>query len=186
MSTLSTPNKLAGAAAVVSGLTWFIVGPLQLAGINEHETKVVTTGEHILISMFSFAMVLMVPALIALGNRAGKPIAGRAAGTGVSLVAAAALYSNINGEDAAWFPAVAVPGNLAWLVGGIIVAVGLRKAGASKLTSIGLALTPVFTLPLSAVGGTLVAGVIWMAIGSLLYTGHLSEQRTPAAHPATV
>ena len=179
MSEVTPRIKLAAASAIAAGVAWFISGPLQLAGINEHETQVVTTGEHILIGLFSLAMVLTIPGILALGAKAGRVVAARTAGTGIGFVAAAAVYSNINGEDAAWFPAVAVPGNLAWLVGSIVVAVGLRKAGASKVVAIGLPLTVVFALPLSAVGGGIIAGAYWMAMGSLLYTGNLTER-----HPA--
>jgi hypothetical protein len=181
MSTVTTRTKLAAASSIAAGVAWFIAGPLQLAGINEHETQVVTTGEHILIGLFSLAMYLTIPAILALGEQAGRVVAARVAGTGVGFVASAAVYSNINGEDAAWFPAVAIPGNLAWLVGSIIVAIGLRKAGASKAVAIGMPLTVVFALPLSAVGGGIIAGAYWIAVGSLLYTGNLFERRAAGA-----
>src|ERR687896_439761 len=95
--------RAAAVAGIAGGIAWAISGPLQLAGVNEHETKVVTVGEHILIGMFSLALALTAAGVLALDRHAKDDRGAKVAATGMVLLALTALSSNINGEDMSFF-----------------------------------------------------------------------------------
>ena len=177
--------RLAALAAMAGGAAWAISGPLQLAGVNEHETQVVTFGEHVLISLFSLALVLTAPGLLALARHARSDTGAKVAVVGMVLLSLTALSSNITGEDQSFFPVAASLTNLMWLGGSIHLAVSLYKAGrVPRWVAIALPLTQVFGLPLSAVGGGLVVGGYWLAVGYLMRLDAL-ENRSAAPATAT-
>ncbi len=175
--------RAAALAGVAGGIAWAISGALQIAGANEHETQVVTVGEHILISMFSLALVLTAAGMLALARHASDNRGAKVAVTAMVLLALTALSSNINGEDMSFFPVVASLTNLMWLGGSIHLAVSLYRGGRlSKRIAVALPLVQVFALPLSAVGGGLVAGGYWVAVGWLMKDGAL--EHPASARPA--
>jgi len=177
--------RLAAASAIAGGMAWAVSGPLQLAGVNEHETQVVTVGEHILIGLFSLALALTAPGVLALARHAKSNAGAKVAAGGMVLLALTALSSNITGEDQSFFPVAASLTNLLWLGGSIHLAVSLYKAGrVPRWVAIGLPLTQVFALPLAIVGGGIVAGGYWLAVGYLMQAGAL-ENRSAAPVPAT-
>ena len=177
--------KAAATAAIAGGVAWLVTGPLQLAGINEHETQVVTFGEHVLISLFSLSLVLTAPGLLALSRHAKSDTGAKVAVTGMVLLALTALSSNINGEDMSFFPVAATFTNLLWLGGSIHLAVSLYRTGrVAKWVAIGLPITQVFALPLSMVGGGMVAGAYWIAVASLMRAGAIEQHGERAAVPA--
>jgi hypothetical protein len=101
------------------------------------------------------------------------------------LLAITATTSNINGEDMSFFPVVATATNLLWLGGSIHLAVQLYKAGrVPRWVAIALPITQVFALPLAMVGGGIVAGGYWLAVGYLMQVGAL-ENRSAAPAPVT-
>jgi hypothetical protein len=176
--------RLAAFAAMAGGAAWAMSGPMQLAGVNEHETKVVTVGEHILIGLFSLALVLTAPGLLALARHARSNTGAKVAVVGMVLLSLTALSSNITGEDQSFFPVAASLTNLMWLGGSIALAVSLYKAGrVPRWVAIGLPLVQVFALPLSVVGGGLVAGGYWLAVGYLMRVDAL-ENRPAVTAPA--
>jgi hypothetical protein len=176
--------RLAALAAMAGGAAWAISGPMQLAGVNEHETQVVTVGEHVLIGLFSLALALTAPGLLALARHARSNTGAKVAAVGMVLLSLTALSSNITGEDQSFFPIAASLTNLMWLVGSIMLAVSLYKAGrVPRWVAIGLPLTQVFALPLSIVGGGLVAGGYWLAVGYLMRLDAL-ENRAAVPAPA--
>lgn len=176
--------RLAAAAAIAGGVAWAVSGPLQLAGVNEHETQVVTFGEHVLIGLFSLALVLTAPGVLALARHARSDTGAKVAATGMVLLGLTALSSNINGEDLSFFPVAASFANLLWLAGSIHLAVSLYKAGrVPRWVAIGLPFAQVFALPLSVVGGGLVAGGYWLSVAYLMHVGAL-ENRSAVTAPA--
>lgn len=178
--------RYAAAGAIAGGVAWAVSGPLQLAGVNEHETQVVTFGEHVLISLFSLALLLTAPGLLALARHATNDIGAKVAATGMVLLAITATTSNINGEDASFFPVVASLTNLMWLGGSIALAVSLYRAGrVPKWVAIALPFTQVFALPLAAVGGGLVAGAYWIAVAWTMRTGEIEREPRTTAVPVT-
>ena len=177
--------RLAASAAIAGGVAWAVSGPLQLAGLNEHETKVQTVGEHVIISLFSIALVLTAIGVQALARHADNRTGANVASIGMVVLGTLALSSNINGEDLVFFPAVAVVTNLMWLGGSIHLARSLYRTGnVSKQLAIALPFAQVFALPLSVVGGGLVAGAYWVTVGYLMYAGAL-ERRADNMVPAT-
>ena len=177
--------RLAAASAIAGGVAWAVSGPLQLAGVNEHETQVVTLGEHLLIGLFSLALVLTAPGLLALARHAKSDTGAKVAAAGMVLLALTALSSNITGEDQSFFPVAASLANLLWLGGSIHLAVSLYKAGrVPRWVAIALPLTQVFALPLSIVGGGIGAGGYWLAVGYLMQQDALERPTAVQAAPA--
>jgi hypothetical protein len=177
--------RAAAVAGIAGGIAWAVSGPLQLAGVNEHETKVVTLGEHILISMFSLALILTAAGTLALGRHARDDRGAKVAAAGMVLLALTATTSNINGEDMSFFPIVASLTNLMWLGGSIALAVSLYRTGRiSSRIAIALPFAQVFALPLAAVGGGLVAGGYWVAVSYLMFAGALERRSRQVAVPA--
>ena len=177
--------RLAAASAIAGGVAWAVSGPLQLAGVNEHETQVVTLGEHVLIGLFSLALVLTAPGLLALARHAKSDTGAKVAAAGMVLLALTALSSNITGEDQSFFPVAASLANLLWLGGSIHLAVSLYKAGrVPRWVAIALPLTQVFALPLSVVGGGIGAGGYWLAVGYLMQQDALERPTAVQAAPA--
>jgi hypothetical protein len=177
--------RLAASAAIAGGVAWAVSGPLQLAGLNEHETKVQTVGEHLIISLFSLALVLTAAGLLALARHAASDAGARIAAGGMVVLAGLALSSNINGEDLAIFPFVAVATNLMWLGGSIHLARSLHRTGrVSKQLAVALPLVQVAALPLAAVGGGVLAGAYWLVVGYLMHAGAVERRlaRPAAAH----
>ena len=177
--------RLAASAAIAGGVAWAVSGPLQLAGLNEHETTVETVGEHVIISLFSIALILTAIGVQALARHADSNTGAKVASTGMIVLAALATSSNIAGEDLVFFPAVAVVTNLMWLGGSIHLARSLYRTGkVSKQLAIALPFAQVFALPLAAVGGGLIAGAYWVTAGYLMHAGAL-ERRVGSVVPAT-
>ncbi len=138
-----------------------------------------------LISLFSLALVLTAPGLLALSRHAKSDTGAKVAVTGMVLLALTALSSNINGEDLSFFPVAASITNLMWLGGSIHLAVSLYRTGrVAKWVAIGLPITQVFALPLSVVGGGLVAGAYWIAVASLMRAGAIEQQDSARAAAA--
>ena len=165
-------------ATLALGAVWASVGALRFAGGDELDTAVIETPlEHVLLAGFSVALLLTIPAMLALAayarSRAGVAIAA----PGLVAVAAAATASNVLGDDPSWFPLVAVPGNLLWLAGSIVLAVGLHRAReVPRGVAIALPLVQVFALPLSMFGGAIVAGGYWLGVGWLDRGGALAGE----------
>lgn len=175
--TPSLTDRVAGRVTVLAGAAIAAGGAIQATRPDIDETRVETFTEHLLISLFAVGAALLVPATLALGRRAGTRLASRAAAaaaTGQVILAAAATWSNVTGDDAAWFPAVASVTNLMWLGGWIVIAVGLRRAGAvPRAVAFGIPLSWAVALPLSRFGGGLLAGGFWIAVGVALAAGTL-------------
>lgn len=178
---LSTNIRFAAIAAMVGGSAWAVTGAIQLTGNDDlHTTEIESALEHVMLGMFSVALLLTVPAVLALARQARSPRPGQVAAAGQVALAIAATTSNIAGHDPAFFLVVAPIANLMWLAGTIGLAVSLRRAGAvSKPVAFLLPAVQVFCLPLSVVGGGLIGGAIWIAVGYLMSVGAL--RRTEVA-----
>jgi hypothetical protein len=87
----------------------------------------------------------------------------------------------VNGHDLGLFNVVAPLTNGAWLVGSIILAVSLKRAGrVPTAVAIGLPIAWVATIPLATVGGGVISGAYYLALGYLL-ANDTNEQAAPAA-----
>jgi hypothetical protein len=185
MSTLSS-SRLAAAGAAVGGAAFAVAGALQATGLNWEENAVETPLQHLAMALFAVGLVAVIPTLAALARRArGRGRYGWVAmAAGQSGVAAAATVSNIRGADAAWFPAVAVAANGLWVVGTFALAFALWRARlVSRLVAAGLVVAYVGAIPAAAVGGGIVTGCYWLAVGYLLTLGALERR---VLRPATL
>jgi hypothetical protein len=180
---LSNNVRFAAIAAMVGGSAWAVTGAIHLTGQDALSTEAVeTTLDHLMLGMFSVALILTVPAVLALARQAPTPRYGHVAAAGQVALAIAATTSNIAGEDPVFFLVVAPIANLMWLVGTIGLSVSLRRAGAiSKPVAFLLPAVQVFCLPLSMVGGGLIGGAIWIAVGYLMSIGALRRTEVAAA-----
>ena len=138
---------------------------------------VTTTTEHAILVLLATSLVLIAPAVLALGRRIARRTPSRVVAGCMFVIATAATISNIRGGDAAWFDPVAAAANLAWLACTVWLAVELFRANAvARWVSIGLPLVYIATIPASQVGGGLIAGAFWIALGTLLATGTLARR----------
>jgi hypothetical protein len=176
--------RLAAIAAMLGGGTWAATGAIQLTGEDELRTDTIETAlEHVLLGMFSTALVLTALAVVALAQRAHTPRLGYVAAIGQVALAIAATTSNIAGEDPTFFLVVAPIANGMWLFGTIGLAVSLYRAGSvSKQIAFALPAVQILCLPLAVVGGGVAGGAIWIAVGYLMSVGALRRRElAPAA-----
>ena len=76
--------------------------------------------------------------------------------------------------------------NAAWLIGSIILAVSLKRAGrVPAAVAVGLPLAWVATIPLATVGGGVIAGAYYLAVGYLLASEAIERVGRAATQPGT-
>ena len=185
MTDLISP-RLAAAGALVGGAAFAVAGALQATGLDWNENTVETPLQHVTMVFIAVALVALVPAVAALGRSAGGRL--RLGWVGIAVgqftIAAASTVSNVRGVDAAWFPAVAVAANAVWILGTFALAIGLyRSRRVPRLVAVGLVAAYLGAIPFGMVGGGLVTGCYWLAIGYLLSFGALERR---SLLPATV
>jgi hypothetical membrane protein len=172
-------------SAVAAGAVWVASAVLQVTGGNHTGTKVEGFTGHAIIGLFTVALLLMVPAMFALARHALSDLGARIAAPGLVVLGLTCIVSNVRGEDPSFFVVVAPITNLMWLAGSIVLAVSLYKAGRiPRGLAIALPFMQVFALPLSAVGGSVVTGAYWIAVGYLMQQGALERPARSAALPA--
>jgi hypothetical protein len=180
---LSHNIRFAAGAAMAAGCAWAVTGAIHLtAGDEVQSATVETTLAHVMLGMLSVALLLTVPAVLALARRARTPVPGYVAAVGQVALAIAATTSNVAGEDPTFFLVVAPIANARWFFGTIGLAVSLYRAGeVSKQVAFALPAIQLFCLPLSAVGGGIIGGAIWIAVGYLMSVGALPRREAAAA-----
>jgi hypothetical protein len=185
MPNLTSP-RLAAAGAFVGGAAFAAAGALQATGLDWKENAVETPRQHVTMTLFAVALVALVPAIAALGRLGGGRLryGWIAIAAGQVAIAAASTVSNIRGVDAAWFPAVAIVANIGWILGTFALTFALyRSRRVPRLVAIGLIVAYLGAIPLGMVGGGLVTGCYWIAVGYLLSLGALERR---SLRPATV
>ena len=104
-----------------------------------------------------------------------------AAAAGTAVLGLTSITSIVNGHDLGLFNVLAPLTNAAWLFGSIILAVSLKRAGkVPPAVAVGLPIAWVATIPLATVGGGVIAGAYYLAVGHLL-VNHSTELTAPAA-----
>jgi hypothetical protein len=92
----------------------------------------------------------------------------------------------VNGRDLVLFNVVAPVTNAAWLIGSIILAVSLKRAGKVPASvAVGLPLTCVAAIPLGTLGGGILAGGYYLTIGYLLASEAIERAGHAATQPGT-
>ncbi|HMN99760.1 MAG TPA: hypothetical protein PKD59_10125 [Miltoncostaeaceae bacterium] len=182
------PDRLAGRIAVLAGAVMAGTGALYATRPDIQPDRVETTVEHTILVLLASILVLTIPATVALGRRAGSLLGRRAATAAVigqAALAATCTASNVNGGDPAWFVVAAPLSNLLWAGGWIGLAVALWRSGAvARGFAAGLPLCWVALLPLSSLGGALLAGGFWLTLGTLMAAGTLRRSQAHDARAA--
>ncbi|WP_238016699.1 hypothetical protein KZZ52_00900 [Dactylosporangium sp. AC04546] len=174
MTSLTLPTTQArpvlGWLAILGGTASAVAGAIQLI-LPSDTDPLINANEHVVLTLLAVAFVAWIPGYLTLGTSAGKlgKAAGILAALGCALLTIGMTSTNLHGQDYAWFGVVAVPANLAWLVGSVLLAVATwRTRTLPRWLSIGVALVWVTSIILSQLGGNLIAGVIWCTLGALL------------------
>lgn len=172
----TAPGPLGIRAAVAYGVLAMAVGAAQ--AVRSGDTSVqIATGMRWILVVFAISLLVLVPAQLALAALARSPLGARISAVGTPLLAVGAASSAINGEDFAWFPAVAVVANALWLVGSITLGVSLWRAGrVPRWVAVALPLTMPVTLFFSQLGSGLVVGAFWLVVGLMLGGGRLARR----------
>jgi hypothetical protein len=191
MSTLNKiTDKLAGRAAIVAGGAFAAGGVTQIIHSQRHAgNHVVGVAGYLVLSFFVVALVSVSPSFIALARKARSSAASKAAlaaAAGTAVLGLTSITSIVNGHDLGLFNVVAPLTNAAWLLGSLVIAVALKRAGAvPAAVAIGLPLAWVATIPLATVGGGVVSGAYYLAIGYLLATRAIDRAPRVAVQPVT-
>ena len=173
-SRLHVSPTLGGRAALAYGFLAMAVGAAQAVRAGDTSVQIATGMRWILV-VFALSLLVVVPAHLALGGFARAPLGARIAAVGTPLLALGAAGSAINGQDLAWFPAVAVVANALWLIGSVTLGVSLWRAGrVPRWVSVLLPVSMPVTLFLSQLGSGLFVGAFWAYLGLLMLSGRLA------------
>jgi hypothetical protein len=180
---MSFIRKHSAAAAMVAGAAFVGSGVVQIVHRQDTGENVVGVSGHLMLALFALALIASAVGYLALGERARTTKAAKVVALGTLGLGIASATSVINGHDLVFFKAVAPITNAMWLFGSIALAVSLKRAGrVPRAVYVGLPLVWVAAIPLSMVGGGILAGAYWLAFGYLLADGSLvREPRTSAA-----
>jgi hypothetical protein len=181
----SVTDRLAGRAAILAGVALAAGGVTQIVHSQRHAgNRVAGVAGYLVLSFCVVALVSVGPSFLALARRARPGVATKAAlaaAAGTAVLGLAAITSIVNGRDLSLFNVLAPLTNGAWLFDSIILAVSLKRAGrVPSAVALGLPITWVATIPLATVGGGLISGAYYLALGHLLVS-HTLEQSAPAA-----
>lgn len=177
--------RLGAVAAVAAGAAWGASAVLQVTGGRNTGEEVYGFTGHAILTLFTIVLLLTVPAMFALARHARSDLGARIAAPGLVVLALTCIVSNVQGRDPSFFDVVAPITNLLWLVGSAVLSVSLYKAGRiPRGLAIALPFVQVFALPLSALGGSLVSGAYWVAVGYLMQHRALERSPRPAVTAA--
>lgn len=159
--------RLAGYAAVIGGAASAVAGAIQ-AVRTDTGNPVVNQAEHAVLSLVAAALLLWIPGYLAIGRVSGR--LGRAGGVlaalGAGVLALGMTSTNLHDRDYDWFPMIAAPANLAWLVGSVLLAVAAyRRRSLPRTLAVALPVVWLTSIILSQLGGNLIAGAVWAVIG---------------------
>jgi hypothetical protein len=177
-------RRLAVAGAALASTALAVGGILQLTDDQSGQTTVVGV-EHVTLGAFTVTLIALIPVVLAFGRLTTPTWPARITTVGLIALAGLTTISNLRGEDPSFFPPVAVVSNLLIVVGLIGLAVTLTRSGRfPKALAIGLPVTWVFVLPLSAIGGGLAASAYWLVVAWLLHQAELPRRTSPQLETA--
>ncbi|WP_328469604.1 hypothetical protein OHA21_02285 [Actinoplanes sp. NBC_00393] len=163
-ATTATVRPVVGWLAAAGAIASAVAGAIQ-AVRSDDGNPLVGTSEHVLLAMVAAALVFWIPGYLALGRLAGTRtarIGAWLAVAGSALLALGMTSTNLHDQDYSWFPIVAAPANLFWLLGSILLAVATwRTRTLPRPLAFALVLVWLTSIILSQAGGNLIAGVIW-------------------------
>lgn len=185
----SISDRLAGRAAILAGVALTAGGITEIVHSQRHAgNRVVGVAGYLVLSFFVVALISLAPSFIALARRARTNAAMKAAvaaAAGTAVLGVTSITSIVNGHDLGMFNVIAPLTNGAWLVASVVIAVSLKRAGTVRnAVAVGLPLAWVTTIPLATVGGGVLSGAYFLAIGYLLAAGALDHTPSAAPQPA--
>jgi hypothetical protein len=185
----SISDKLAGQAGILAGAAFAAGGVTQIVHSQRHAgNQVVGVPGYLALSFFVVALICAAPVFVALARRARPGVAQKAAlaaAAGTAVLGLTSITSIVYGHDLSLFNVVAPLTNGAWLVGSIVMAVSMKRAGrVPSAVAIGLPIAWVATIPLGTVGGGVIAGAYYLAVGYLLANDAI-ERSPRVAQPAS-
>ncbi|MBV8712964.1 MAG: hypothetical protein JOY56_14345 [Solirubrobacterales bacterium] len=186
----SITDKLAGRAAVLGGAALTAGGITEIVHSQRHAgNRVIGVAGYLALSFFVVALISIAPSFLALARRARPGLAMKAAlaaAAGTTVLGVTSITSIVNGHDLALFNVLAPLTNGAWLLGSVVIAVSLKRAGTVPTpVAVGLPLAWVATIPLATIGGGVLSGAYYLATGYLLATAAIDHTRSTAPQPAT-
>jgi hypothetical protein len=178
-------SRLGSSIVMAAGAAYAASGVVQIVHRQNTGEDVVGVSGHLMLGLFAFALIASAVGYLALGDRARTTKAAKVVALGTLALGIASLTSVINSHDLVFFKVVAPITNAMWLFGSIALAVSLKRAGrVPRAVYIGLPLVWVAAIPLSMVGGGILAGAYWLTVGYLLSESSL-ETRQPKASAVT-
>jgi hypothetical protein len=185
----SISNSFAGRAAMVAGAAFAAGGVTQLVHSQRHTgNNVVGVAGYLALSFFIVALISAAPSFVALARNARPGTATKAAlaaAAGTTVLGLTSITSLINGNDLAMFNIVAPLTNAAWLFGSVILAVALWRArNVPAVVAVGLPIAWLGAIPAATLGGGLITGAYYLAIGYLLANDAISRALRSAMQPA--
>lgn len=182
MSNETRHPRLVQACVLVAAMLFVSQAAFQLLHTPSGATTLEGTVEYLNIISLVVNLAVLIPVTLVIGRLAGAPRATRVAIAGMAALGGVCASSVINSGDMSFFPVVAIPANLMWFGGWIALGVGLFRRGVvERRYAIAFPLVWVALLPLSALGGAIVAAVLLVVVTRRL--GLLGGER--AAAPAT-
>jgi hypothetical protein len=184
----SITNSLGGRAAMAGGAFFAADGVLQIVhSQRDTGSKVVGLAGHLNLAFFILALILVAPAFVALARYARPGVIQKVAlavAGATTLLGLTSITSLVLGHDGVWFNVIAPLTNAVWLFGSIAMAVSLKRAGrVPALVAIGLPIAWIGTIPLATLGGGLITGAYFLAVGYLLLNEAIARVR-PVAQAA--
>jgi hypothetical protein len=180
-------NSLAGKLAMAGGALFAATGVVQIVHPQDTGSHVVGLAGHLNLGFFLAALILISPMFVVLARyaRPGKAYkAAYAAGLGTFVLGVTCISSLAMGHDGVWFNVIAPLTNAAWLFGSIVLAVSLKRAGrVPTIVAVALPVAWVATIPLATVGGGLITGAYFLAVGHLVANDGIERSRAPLAQP---
>jgi hypothetical protein len=192
MQTLSSiSTKVATKTTMLAGAAFAAGGLTEVVHSQRHDgNQVVGAAGYLALSFFVVALICIAPSFVALARSARQGIAQKAAiaaASGTLVLGVTSITSLVNGSDLSLFNVVAPVTNAAWLFSSIVLAVALKRAGrVSTFVAVGLPVAWFAAIPLATVGGGVVAGAYYLAVGYLLANDAIERGPRAATQPARV
>ena len=180
--------SVAGRLAMAGGALFAADGVVQIVHSQDTGSQVVGLAGHLNLAFFLLALILVSPTFVVLARyaRPGKAEkAAVAAGMGTLVLGLTCISSLVMGHDGVWFNVIAPLTNAAWLFGSIALAVSLKRAGrVPTIVALGLPVAWVGTIPLAPLGGGLITGAYFLAVGYLAASDAIERSTAKLAQPA--
>lgn len=175
--TTLTCRAVATAGALVTAAALAVTGVLQIVDEQSSESTTHGTVEHVMLALFTVTLLAQVPALLRLGELAGR-VPSLIASAGSVVLGLLGTVSNVRGEDPSFFAAVAAPANLVWFAGLVALAVVLFRRGAvARPVAVVLPFTYLCTIPLAQLGAGLLGAVLWIVVVRLALSAEAAPVR---------